>query len=229
MRTFKEFLKEDTTLNWFLTDRKEIEKLLNLKIPRNPFSGRNEGYVNDKLEFISSDVARIVLTDKQMLKIGGKLYLPCQFATIVRKGGWGLEFRVQGDIGSLKGLPETMGSPLDINANSVVFDYFPRIIHDQIYFGDDTTGLSTLTGIGKVAGTVDSIFLNKSIKSNVLGLLKFKFAENIVDCICCSGSMTITPLSTTCEIMSRHAHGDADLLDCQEELIKAGLKEFAKL
>jgi hypothetical protein len=82
------------------------------------------------------------------------------------------------------------------------------------------TKLTSLVGIGKdylkeIIGNFS--FDNTGIKSNILGLLK---VENL--------QSAITDDKKLEEIINRHLE-TKDILECQEELIEAGYKEFAKL
>ena len=55
------------------------------------------------------------------------------------------------------------------------------------------------------------------IKSNILGLLQIKHLK------------TVKNSHPAFIILSKHLNGDKDILECQEELISNGYKEFAKL
>ena len=72
-----------------------------------------------------------------------------------------------------------------------------------------------------------SIKLPLSIKSNILGLLQINKLERVF--IESNGQTANPDLYSACEIVTKYLQGSRDILDCQEELIDAGLKDFAKL
>jgi hypothetical protein len=87
----------------------------------------------------------------------------------------------------------------------------------------ECTSLTSLKGIGKqyLKKCDNELFLFscKNLKSHMLGILlikdlkKISFSDNI----------------EVQNIINKHLDGDRDILECQEELITNGLKEFAKL
>ena len=88
--------------------------------------------------------------------------------------------------------------------------------------------LTTLAGIGKrylkeIHGTFG---ITTSITSNILGILTIKHLENFY-------FFPKTPstqrTNDAANILKLHFDGDKDIMECHEELVKAGLKEYAKL
>jgi hypothetical protein len=82
--------------------------------------------------------------------------------------------------------------------------------------------LKSLSGIGinyllKINGSLD--LYRTSIESNILGLLKVKDLEEIIN----------LNNKKAQKIINKHLHSGRRLSKCKEELIEAGLKEFAKL
>ena len=105
------------------------------------------------------------------------------------------------------------------------FTGFPKTIKADLVFEDNCT-FTSLKGIDKhfteVHGKI--YFDANKIKSNVLGVLKIK---------------GVTEVSTGAdyrkqhgwkleEILNKHLR-DGDIMDCQDELIDAGLEEYAQL
>ena len=89
-------------------------------------------------------------------------------------------------------------------------------------FGCSDTKITSLKGIGKdyLKEVKGIIYLNDchELKSSMLGLMLVKelqriyFDNNEIE-----------------EIFNRHLQGERDILDCQEQLITEGFKEYAKL
>jgi hypothetical protein len=89
------------------------------------------------------------------------------------------------------------------------------------FLGSGCTSLRSLEGIGKdYLKEVNDVFSisNTGIKSNILGLLKVRNLKAI----------SITDDKKLEEIINRHLE-TKDIIECQEELIENGYKEFAKL
>jgi hypothetical protein len=87
-------------------------------------------------------------------------------------------------------------------------------------------GVSNLSGIHKIVKKIGGAFtIPNTVTSSVLGLLMIPFWEIKV-------SMTAIPVGSklpkVVEIVNRHSK-ERDVLECQEELISAGFKEYAKL
>jgi len=84
---------------------------------------------------------------------------------------------------------------------------------------------SSLKAIHKVIGECDWLSIEKceNIDSCVLGLVLL--AKNMPVTLKCTSSN----LPDWVPILNRHLTSDKDVLECQEELITNGLKEFAKL
>ena len=85
-------------------------------------------------------------------------------------------------------------------------------------YGFSNNQLTNLKDIHKIILETSSLWLDKNpIKSNILGLLLIKGLNNVI----ADGPAFV--------ILNRHLKGDRDILECQEELIDAGFKEFARL
>jgi hypothetical protein len=116
---------------------------------------------------------------------------------------------------------------IDILNNEIKYGRFPK---EHNYEGFDLTGnfncsdctsLTSLEGIGvrylkQIGGKLD--LPNCPIKSNVLGLLKIKDLKKV--------EMDNKIVE---EIINRNLNSGRRLSKCKQELIEAGLQEFAKL
>lgn len=98
------------------------------------------------------------------------------------------------------------------------FDGFPKIIKSSLVFGKDCN-LVSLKGIHKhiseISGSI-SIFTPK-VQSHFLGILKIKGCKSI-----------LIDNKAVENIINKYLP-EGDILDCQDELIEAGLEEYAKL
>ena len=68
-----------------------------------------------------------------------------------------------------------------------------------------------------------SILECKNVKSHILGFLKIEGLSNIFADKCNDN------FEKAIEILNRHVKGDKDILNCQNELIDAGLEEYAQV
>ena len=110
------------------------------------------------------------------------------------------------DLTSLKGAPKKIGSSLFVGHNNLTSLHN---IHKQI------------THIGNTAD-----FTNNPIKSHVLGLLLIEG----LDYVALSSHLTEKNiLHKVQDILIKHLQGDRDVFACQEELIEAGLEDYAQL
>jgi hypothetical protein len=100
---------------------------------------------------------------------------------------------------------------------------------ERIYEGSfdfENTAVTSLEGIGidYLKEVNATIWFSKTLKSNVLGLLKVKHLSKF-DTV-----QTIPQeLTNLKEIINRHLKLGRRLSKCKQELIEAGLKEYAKL
>jgi hypothetical protein len=94
--------------------------------------------------------------------------------------------------------------------------------------------ISSLSGFNKYfeldgGSLVFDSHLHSVIKSNLLSLILLK---GVKDIIVAEEGMTIvgdTDFSRAIKIIKKHVLSDKDVLECQEELIENGYKEYAKL
>ena len=158
-----------------------------------------------------NEIQDITLYDKDL--VNGKLtkqypdiegYFDCSITNII----------------SLEFVPQSVGRDFSCFGTKITtLEFAPQ------YVGRDcscsNTKITSLKGIGKnylkeVRGTIYLNFCTR-LESNMLGLLLVKglqriyFDNNEIE-----------------EIFNRHLQGERDILDCQEELITNGFKEYAK-
>ena len=98
-------------------------------------------------------------------------------------------------------------------------EFSPELVFGDFIAYDNK--ITSLKGIGKhylkeINGMLS--LSDNQISSHVLGILLIKNLD----------SFDITNKEVK-SILNNHLHDDKDILDCQEELIQAGLREFAKL
>lgn len=98
----------------------------------------------------------------------------------------------------------------------------PRHIGGSLHCGN--TELTSLHNIHKHIDLIGGeLYLPITIASHVLGVMKIKELQRI---IIVDNQAKQTPLEV---IINKHLQGDRNIHDCQEELLEAGLTEFAKL
>lgn len=87
--------------------------------------------------------------------------------------------------------------------------------------------LTSLTNVHKqLSSIIEEIELNhQPIRSNILGLLKMKNLQGILVSEPVNDVIATKPFG----IVNNHLHLDKDIMECREELIANGLKEYAKL
>jgi hypothetical protein len=175
----------------------------------------------------------ITITDEDL--VNGELtkqypdiegYFDCSFTNITS-----LEFApqyVEGhfscvgtNIKSLRFAPHYVGASFSGSCTDITsLEFAPQYV--GTYFYCVSTKITSLKGIGKdYLKEVGFIILNDchELKSNMLGLMLVKGLKGIEF----DNNKEIE------DIFNRHLSGERDILDCQEELITKGFKEYAKL
>lgn len=119
-------------------------------------------------------------------------------------------------ITSLVGGPRRVGGDyICHNTHITSLEGVARIIGGELNFIE--TPVTSLAGIHKQIDSIGGLIVpSDNVKSNVLGLL---LLDNL---------SVVSSKEMWAQIVQNHLT-TKDVLDCQEELIKAGLKEFAKL
>lgn len=121
------------------------------------------------------------------------------------------------NIPSLEGAPATVGESFSCRHTPITSLLgVPSEIKKDLYCTN--TQIATLRNVHKIIKFIGGDFYPpETIQSNVLGLLLINQLKSVK-----SGQRWA-------QIIRQHLRGDRDVLDCQEELIKSGLKEYAKL
>ena len=123
------------------------------------------------------------------------------------------------DLTSLKGAPISVYGNFDAACNVITsLDGIPSFIDGHAYMFNNK--IASLHNIHKQIKHLNGYFNAKSnpITSHVLGLLLIDGLKGVW--------MDHLQVET---ILNDHIQGDRDIFACQEELIEAGLEDFAKL
>jgi hypothetical protein len=158
-------------------------------------------------------------------------HLPCQFGTVHTS------FMVsECNLGSLKGCPISVGARFSVKNNPQItsIDFLPRDAAQYILAG---TGIKSFQGIEKQIEKINkpympggNIIIPAGLESHCLGLLKIPSLKSIdISVADLNKHKPKTGITKMMHIINKHLVGDRDIIACQEELIEAGLKEFAKL
>lgn len=90
-------------------------------------------------------------------------------------------------------------------------------------------GLKSFKNIGKMVKKCKSIIVPAALESNILSVLLIPNLERIHHEDNEVTEREIPELAKALQIMQHQLNGDRDVMDGQEELIQAGLREFARL
>jgi hypothetical protein len=130
--------------------------------------------------------------------------------------------------------PKVVDGDVDLGGNAISsFDNFPHTISGILEISDNVfkSFKDIHLHINQVSGA-DGIFaLHNPIKSHLLGLLKIKKLKLVTLVTAGQARSTIKQyqdLGKAEKIINKYLP-EGDLFDCQEELIEAGLEEFAQL
>jgi len=101
----------------------------------------------------------------------------------------------------------------------------PNIVDEDCDFAN-AMKLTSLEGIGKdyLLEIGGDLYLPLHLKSNALGILRIKKLTHVIN-----NSFAIDSLKRTVTIINKHLESGRNIWKCKEELIEAGLKEYAKL
>lgn len=125
---------------------------------------------------------------------------------------------------TLQGAPEVVGKSAMFSGNNIEdLTGCPRHVGRQLDLSRNK--LTSLQNIHKIVDHIgDSIILfGNPIKSHILGLLRINKLQHAIV------HSNQGRLAETISIINKHLRGDRNIHTCQEELIEAGLKEFARL
>ena len=125
---------------------------------------------------------------------------------------------------TLKGAPRKVGNNFNCSDNLLTsLEYAPEYTNGMFFATRNK--ITNLKDIHKQIKSIGSTFWidGNPIKSHVLGLLLIKSLISVV------ADTTSTFRMPAFDIINRHLEKDKDVLECQEELISSGFKEYAKL
>jgi hypothetical protein len=129
---------------------------------------------------------------------------------------------------SLKGCPKIVSRVLSLRDNKLLdINHLPSLV-ETMYL--DNTDITNLKGIGRdyiKSAQYISLVNCPDLKSNILGLLSVKNLEHLASHTSFKPDANVE-LDSVIRIIRKHLE-TKDILECQEELIEAGFKEFAKL
>ena len=187
--------------------------------------------INKNLEVVRdrhASITKLLITEKNLKKEGKVYYFPFQ---IVEAANY-LEIRVNGDLGSLQGLPDTFNNTIFLTAKSIVFDKLPTMGKGLALAYDEEVGMKSLTGINKAKTVLDYVTVGDTVTECILGLATFTYKTR-TEAVQPSNGKNNLDLREACQIISQHIANNngvgGDILDCKEELMTNGYKEYAKL
>ena len=209
---FIEFLNENQSkYPWMIKSRDKIEQWLRF----HPATRILPEKINDDLTI--GTIYTLIIGDDDLVQYGEGHYLPVHFTQV---GEYTFTTFKQG--ASLIGSPKKV-EKFTIKTGTVnSFEGIPE--EAEMMNLSQWNNLTSLKGINNHIKSCERMIIPIGIKSNILGLLYIKDLE-IVSPPFGKGEELINALI----ILHKHLKGDNDVLECQEELISAGYKEYAKL
>lgn len=132
------------------------------------------------------------------------------------------------ELTTLKFSPEHVGNNCSFENNPKLksLEFAPMYVFGNFFC--NSTGITSLHGISRqylkeIHGTM--FFYHCDIKNSILGLLLVKGLEGIKwDSVQSKSDRKFIQ-----KLINHHLEGECDVMECQEELIQAGYKEYAKL
>lgn len=131
------------------------------------------------------------------------------------------------NLDTLIGAPDKVGGNLYAYGNYLTnLEGISPYVGNSIYLSRNPN-LTSFKGISKLIKHCKQISVPTSLTSHVLGVLLIPGFEKLM---VSSIARDLAPeLTTAMDIINKHLQGDKDILECQEELRTAGLREFGKL
>jgi len=168
---------------------------------------------------INRDLTVDVTSNAVLSSVGPRL--PVQFGRV--SGNFDVSL---GHLVSLEGSPTWVGKSFSCAYNPDLYslEYAPAFVgHD---FSCRETNITSLQNIHKQVKDIGGKLIIGDIYSHILGVLlirRLRFVDLSVKMLPPVG------LRQAISIINKHLGGDRNIHDAQEELIEAGLKEYAKL
>lgn len=139
------------------------------------------------------------------------------------------------DIQTLRGVPRKIYDDFYVTGNPALrsLEFAPELIGNYFKFTDNPR-LKSLHNIHKIIRRIGGhVGMAHTIESNILGLLKINGLKHINTSYTKSHSSPGEEINTAnifkaIDIVNKYLH-TKDIHSCQEELLEAGLKEYARL
>lgn len=212
--SFKQYLlsEQEDNDNWFFTSKQQI----NAWFKTMGFS-KSDYVINDDMS-VSHNSHNILITNNELIWYKGeKCVIPINFRSCAS------DFTITSDnLLSLKGVPRSIGGAFKLKADGFTsVEYLPEEAEDIFIH---TSGIVELKGIEKWVKNTYSIYVPHDVKG-LLSLVKIK-SLNLIS----TWSNASDDLKRACEIVTKYCEANThDVFACQEELIDAGLKDYAEL
>lgn len=210
------------------TTREEVEYFIKRCV------GQNDNYIiHDDLSvdvegsvFISDDYSPMSYLPVKFNKVSENFVCSNLRLTSLRNSprSVGRNFSVQLNLlTSLEGGPEKVGGTFSINENPVTsLEYAPREMDSLML---RRTKISSLKNIHKQIREIHwDIYLENKPMTNILGLMLVKGLQEVI-----LDTHTNTKTDKAVKILNKHLVVGRDIHACQEEMLEAGLSEYAKL
>lgn len=231
--TFKKFLAEES--GGWITDKSEAVKWI---------ADREVGFshlmTDERLEQVSHDMFSINRPDGAQWKNCWPIHITASGSKLRVKFKETASFSIRGPLRTLEGCPEIVHSDFRVDSDNLTsFQYAPRIINGDAVFSG--LHLQSLEGISDIIDEIHgTISLSLHIKSGGLGLVLIKGLISIHGPNPLSHDMHggeqgswkngwNKPWEAAVKIINPYLGRPNDIFECQNELIEAGLEEFAKL
>ena len=132
------------------------------------------------------------------------------------------------ELHSLEGAPKYVSGTFDASSN-FLSSYVGAPKNCQTLDLSSNPKLTTLKDIGNYFTFLEFIHIPHTVQSNILGLLRIQGLKSVATRFRPWESVSVG-LSEAMSIVNKYLkEPDKDILECQEELIDAGLKQYAKL
>jgi len=209
-------------INEMLDDEEKMPDDL-YKVVHNRTGGTVRKNIDGDLYTVSSFKVKSVANLILRLKQGMTAELQWNFALAL--GNFNVE---DCDLISFKNFPDTVRGDVKCYNNKITsFEGVPREIDGVLDLIRNP--IASFSGIYKHINKVGRIMIPVNCQSSTLGLLKIKDLGMVSSDASDKNHPDYDKLSKMISIINNHNKGNRDILACQEELIEAGLKEYARL
>ena len=241
-KTFKQFLSEEEPVGDFRLNDRFLDTLENISIPRKVTgdfycaSNRLTSLQFGPTEVTGEYSCRAnLLTSLKFapIKVGADFYCSDNLHLTSLEGcpseiGGMFHCKHNFKLTSLEGSPKKIGSYSITGCSSLTsLEGITPQINGNLDISN-CKGLKSLKGIHKlfkggfIKGTINAT--GTLIESHLLGLLLIPELDGIKEIAHCSDEF-----KAAANIINKHLDNDRDVIECQQELIEAGLKAYAQL